>query len=167
MNRPYEYKSHIGLDGRYQNIARYHTVFGGEAFGEIVGVNHLGIGWEFFVALPDEDLHVEAGHQLELIARIAVGELHSAHLLSGSGEGRQLEAEGVGRTGQHTAGVGLDIHFAPWHLPEGLPGASPSHLLALQQIAEQEVLGGQRRDRAVVQGTDGVIRVGNGKFPAQ
>ena len=59
---------HIGLDGGNQDIAGHHTVLGGEAIGKIIGVDHLGIGRELVIALPNEDLHMETGHQLELVA---------------------------------------------------------------------------------------------------
>ena len=89
------------------------------------------------------------------------------HFFAGSLERRQPGAEGEGRTGQHTACVGLDIHLPPGHLPEGLPLPLPDHIFAFQQIAQQKRLGGQRRQRPAVQRPDGIVQMGNGKGSAQ
>ena len=42
---------HICFNSRDQDIAGDHTVFCGEAVGKIVGIDHLGIGGEFLIAL--------------------------------------------------------------------------------------------------------------------
>ena len=89
------------------------------------------------------------------------------HFFAGGLELWQTGAEGESRPGQHAAGVGLDVHLPPGHLPEGLPLPLPDHVLAFQQIAQQKRLGGQWRQRPTVQRPDGVVRVGNGKRPAQ
>ena len=90
----------------------------------------------------------------------------SAHLLGGGLECGHTGTEGEGGTGQHTAGVGLDIHLAPGHLPEGLPLTGPGHVLALQQVAQEEGLGRQRGHLAAVQGPDGVVGMGQSELPA-
>ena len=74
---------HIGPDGADEDVAGDHTVFCGEALGEIVGVQDLGIGGELVVAFPHQDLHLVAAHQVEAVAGVAVLDRLCAHLLSG------------------------------------------------------------------------------------
>ena len=94
------------------------------------------------------DAHLTAqqpADEVELEARVAVRDAQRAHLLRSFPESIQLEAEGVGSPGQHTAGIGLDVHLTPGHFPEGFPVPQPFHVLALQQIPQQEGLHRQRR----------------------
>ena len=148
---------HICLDLGDEDIARHHAVFGGEAVGEVFGVEDLGVGGEFVVTGPHEDLDPEGTEEVELIALVAVAELPTAQLFAGGGELTQLKAEGEGGAGQDPAGVGGVVHLAPGHLPEGLPGAQPHLGGALQQSSEQEGLHGQGRN-----GGDGIFGPGDG-----
>ena len=158
---------HIALDGTDEDIAGHHAVFGCETVGKIIGIEDLCIGRELIIAFPDQNPHLVATHQLEFKAGITVLDGNCAHLLRSGAESGNAEAKGKGSAGQDAAGVGLDVHFAPGHFAESLPLTAPSRIPALQQIAQQEGLGGQGRQGTAVQSPDSVIRVGNGKFPAE
>ena len=91
--------------------------------------------------------------------------VHGPHFLRRLPEGIQPGAEGEGRTGQDPAIVGLVVQLSPGHFPEGFPGAAPGHFFALQQIPEQEGLGGQGRNTVAL---NGVLRPGDTiGFPQQ
>ena len=96
-----------------------------------------------------------------------MGELDRPHFLGGSPEGVYPGTEGEGGPGQDPACIGLDVHLAPGHFPEGLPGAAEGYFLAFQQIPQQEGPGRQRGKGPSIQGGECTAGVGNGKGPAQ
>ena len=63
---------HIRFDGTDEDIPRYHSVLGGEALGEVVGIQHLGVGGELIVPFPDQDLHPVGADEVKLVARVSV-----------------------------------------------------------------------------------------------
>ena len=91
---------HVRFNCGDENIRRHHPVLGSEALGKIVRIENLGIGWEFVVSLPDQNLYLVIADEIKLIARVAVVNFHRTHFLAGSPEFLQLRAEGESRPGQ-------------------------------------------------------------------
>ena len=48
MTQQLPFGLHMSFECTDQDIASYYPIFGSEAFGEVVGVENLGIGWRAF-----------------------------------------------------------------------------------------------------------------------